>query len=61
VVGLSSSGGDFCIGESVIEVGGVNKRRKQLPGRFSSEFVVKDGILAGARGTIPLHLFGFLY
>ncbi|MEN9468689.1 MAG: hypothetical protein RL630_422 [Verrucomicrobiota bacterium] len=61
VVGLSSSGGDFCIGESVFEVGGVNKRRKQLPGRFSSEFVVKDGILAGARGTIPLHLFGFLY
>jgi predicted AAA+ superfamily ATPase len=60
-VRLSSSGGDFQIGESIFEVGGANKRRKQLPSNSTEEFVVKDGILAGSRRTIPLHLFGFLY
>jgi len=60
-VGLGSSGGDFQIGECVFEVGGANKRRKQLPGDSLNEFVVKDGILAGSRRTIPLHILGFLY
>jgi hypothetical protein len=42
-------------------VGGANKRRVQLPAKGEKEFVVKDGILVGGRGTIPLHLLGFLY
>jgi len=60
-VELSGKGGDFFIGENLFEVGGVNKRRGQLPATGGKEFVVKDGILVGGRGTIPLHLFGFLY
>jgi len=58
---LSAAGGDFQIDGNLFEVGGANKRRKQLPGDSENEFVVKDGILAGSRRTIPLHLFGFLY
>jgi hypothetical protein len=45
----------------LFEVGGSNKRRKQLPGNSENEFVVKDGILVGSRRTPPLHLLGFLY
>jgi hypothetical protein len=45
----------------LFEVGGANKRRKQLPRNSENEFVVKDGILVGSRRTIPLHLLGFLY
>ena len=58
---LSGAGGDFQICGNLFEVGGANKRRKQLPGDSENEFVVKDGILAGSRRTIPLHLLGFLY
>jgi len=58
---LSDAGGDFQIGANLFEVGGANKRRKQLPGASENEFVVKDGILVGSRRTIPLHLLGFLY
>ena len=60
-VHLSGRGGDFEIGENVFEVGGANKRRGQLLKTGAKGFVVKDGILVGGRGTIPLHLFGFLY
>jgi uncharacterized protein len=60
-VRLSASKADFQIDGNLFEVGGANKRRKQLPGESGNEFVVKDGILAGARGTVPLHLLGFLY
>jgi hypothetical protein len=58
---LSAAGGDFQIDGNLFEVGGANMRRKQLPRDSENEFVVKDGILAGSRRTIPLHLFGFLY
>ena len=37
------------------------KKRGQLQATGAKEFVVKDGILVGGRGTIPLHLLGFLY
>ena len=60
-VRLSASSGDFQIGGNLFEVGGANKRRKQLPGDSENEFVVKDGILLGSRRTIPLYLMGFLY
>jgi hypothetical protein len=45
----------------LFEVGGANKRRKQLPRNSENEFLAKDGILVGSRRTIPLHLLGFLY
>lgn len=44
---LTGAGGDFQIGANLFEVGGANKRRKQLPGDTENEFVVKDGVLQG--------------
>jgi hypothetical protein len=58
---LSGASGDFQIRGNLFEVGGANKRRKQLPGDSDNEFVVKDGILLGSCRTIPLYLIGFLY
>lgn len=60
-VRLSNRGGDFQIGDRIFEVGGANKRRKQLQENSENAFVVKDRILAGFKGTIPLHCLGFLY
>jgi predicted AAA+ superfamily ATPase len=60
-VRLSLLKSDFQVAGNLFEVGGPNKRRKQLPGTSANEFVVKDGILPGSRGTIPLHVLGFLY
>jgi hypothetical protein len=37
------------------------KKRGQLQATGAKDLVVKDGILVGGRGTIPLHLLGFLY
>lgn len=42
------------------EVGGKNKKKKQIDG-LADAFVVKDGIEIGVRNTIPLWLFGLLY
>lgn len=53
--------GDFVIGDVEIEVGGKNKTAKQLQGVKADKLVVKDGISIGAKGVIPLYLFGFLY
>jgi predicted AAA+ superfamily ATPase len=57
----SEKGGDFRIGDYLFEVGGRNKRGAQLPNASRLEYVVKDDILIGSKGTIPLYLFGFLY
>ncbi len=44
----------------VFEIGGKNKRNKQVRG-IKNSFVVQDDILIGDKKRIPLYLFGFLY
>jgi predicted AAA+ superfamily ATPase len=60
-VSYSTKGGDFKIRNRVFEIGGKGKGRSQLPKETREEYVVKDDILIGSKGTIPLYLFGFLY
>ncbi len=52
---------DFIIDNKyTFEIGGVNKKRKQIQ-NISNSFIVKDNIETGVNNTIPLWLFGFLY
>ena len=57
----SKKGGDFRVGEQVFEIGGRNKKRKQIGQIEEEAFLVKDDILIGGRQVLPLYLFGFLY
>lgn len=43
-----------------IEVGGKNKKRKQI-GNLKDAFIFKDGIEVGYADSVPLYLAGFLY
>ncbi len=53
--------GDFFVDEQyTFEIGGKNKKQKQINGIVSA-FVVKDNIELGARNVIPLWLFGLIY
>jgi len=56
----SKEAGDFRVGETVFEVGGRNKKGRQIR-QAEKAFLVKDDILVGSKQTLPLHLFGFLY
>ena len=56
----SSSVADFKVGKYVFEVGGKNKKKKQIQG-VENAFVVKDDIEYGYQNVIPLWAFGFLY
>ena len=56
----SSSVADFKIGERTFEVGGRNKKQKQIRD-VEQAFVVKDDIEYGYRNTIPLWAFGLVY
>jgi len=56
-----SSQGDFLIdGKYIVEVGGKNKRFRQIK-ELEKSFVVADDIEIGFGNKIPLYLFGFLY
>lgn len=44
----------------IFEVGGKNKKNKQIQG-LKNSFIVQDDILIGNKKRIPLYLFGFLY
>lgn len=57
---MSSSVADFKIGEYTFEVGGKNKKQKQIQG-VDKAFIVKDDIEYGYMNVIPLWAFGFLY
>ncbi|MFV8356766.1 ATP-binding protein [Flavobacterium sp. XS1P32] len=58
---FASSTVDFKVdGIYEFELGGKNKKQKQIEG-LPNSFVVKDGIEIGSITTIPLWLFGFLY
>lgn len=56
-----SKTGDFLVGDVIYEIGGKGKTRKQIKETSKEAYLVKDDVLYGARGEIPLHLFGFLY
>lgn len=57
---VSSSVGDFRIGAFIFEVGGKNKKQKQVQG-VEHAFIVKDDIEYGYRNVIPLWAFGLTY
>lgn len=53
--------GDFIIDRKYIfEIGGKNKKTKQIKG-VPNSFVVRDDMEVGSLNIIPLYLFGFLY
>ena len=51
---------DFLIDDYTFEVGGKNKRLKQIQG-IDKAFIVKDDIELGYLNTIPLWQFGLTY
>ena len=57
---ITSSVSDFQIGKRTFEVGGKNKKQKQLQG-VDDGFVVKDDIETGYMNVIPLWQFGLNY
>ena len=56
-----SKAGDFKVENTVFEIGGKNKTKKQIKNNLNNAYLVKDDILYGNRFEIPLYLFGFLY
>ena len=56
----SSSSADFKVGKYTFEVGGKNKKHRQIHG-LDDAFVVKDDIEHGYKNEIPLWAFGLLY
>lgn len=57
---MASSVADFKVGRYTFEVGGKNKKQKQIQG-IENAYVVKDDIEYGYLNVIPLWAFGFLY
>ena len=57
---IASSVSDFQIGRYTFEVGGRNKKQKQIAG-VENAFVVKDDIEIGYLNIIPLWTFGLMY
>ena len=57
---MASPVSDFMIGNHTFEVGGKNKKKKQIEG-VDNAFIVKDDIEYGYLNTIPLWAFGFNY
>jgi predicted AAA+ superfamily ATPase len=57
---LSSKKADFAIDKHIFEIGGKNKKQKQIEG-VDNAFIVKDDIEYGYKNIIPLWAFGFNY
>ena len=57
---LASRVSDFEIGEYTFEVGGKNKKQKQIED-VDNGYIVKDDIERGYLNVIPLWMFGLLY
>jgi len=53
--------GDFEVDNRIFEIGGKNKKMKQIENSVKEAFLVKDNILYGSKFEIPLYHFGFLY
>jgi predicted AAA+ superfamily ATPase len=58
---LLSHIGDFEMNKVIYEIGGKNKKRKQITSAEMDAFIVKDDILYPSQGILPLWSFGFLY
>ncbi len=56
-----TSAGDFTVDDLTFEIGGKNKKLRQIKHLPKDAYLVKDEILYGSNLEIPLHLFGFLY
>ena len=52
--------GDLNVDEYIFEIGGQNKKEKQIAGEKNT-YILADGILTGSKQKIPLFLLGFLY
>lgn len=52
--------GDFIVNDTVFEIGGKRKSRKQVQ-EIKDAILVKDDIMLASTGVLPLHYFGFLY
>lgn len=57
---IASPISDFLINDITYEVGGKNKKQKQLQG-IDKGYIVKDDIETGYKNTIPLWCFGLNY
>lgn len=57
---VSSAVSDFTIGDFTFEVGGRNKKQKQIS-NDSNSYIVKDDIESGFNNVIPLWEFGMMY
>ena len=57
---ITSDVSDFMVGDRTFEVGGHNKKQKQIRG-LEKAYVVKDDIEYGALNVIPLWMFGMMY
>lgn len=57
---ITSSVSDFKIDEKTFEIGGKNKKQKQIQG-VENAYVVKDDIEYGGMNVVPLWQFGLLY
>ncbi len=53
--------GDFSVNDTIFEIGGRQKDKKQIKAELDKAYLVKDDILYGNKKEIPLYLFGFLY
>ncbi|MEW6711794.1 MAG: hypothetical protein AB1403_18370 [Candidatus Riflebacteria bacterium] len=56
-----TSAGDFTVDGLTFEIGGKNKKLRQIKRLPKDAYLVKDEILYGSNLEIPLHIFGFLY
>ncbi|MFO7789386.1 MAG: ATP-binding protein [Bacteroidota bacterium] len=60
-INLSPVKGDFMVNEKyIMEIGGRNKKHKQIKG-LSNSYLAVDDIEIGFGNKIPLWMFGFLY
>ncbi|MFI3239176.1 MAG: AAA family ATPase [Bacteroidales bacterium] len=57
---ITSPQSDFKVGERTFEIGGKNKKQKQIEG-LTNAYLVKDDIEFGYLNSIPLWQFGLLY
>lgn len=57
---IVSKASDFTIGKYTFEVGGKNKKKKQIE-NIENAFVVKDDIEKGYMNVVPLWCFGLTY
>lgn len=55
-----SNTGDYCVDDTVFEIGGINKTRKQIKS-LPNAILVKDDLTSIGGNVIPLIYFGFLY